>query len=237
MPLRFASLLICLSVFASTLNAQTANVPDKRTAVPDDINKKFTDPNVDAEEWAKRFERETREVAKHRDEVVKAIGLSAGSRIADLGAGTGLFLKPFSDGVTKTGKVYAIEISEGLIRYMRERVKREGLENVEIVLSKEDSTELPADSVDVVFLCDVYHHFEYHEAMLRSMHKALSSDGQIVLIDFERIPGKTKQWLLDHVRAGKEVFVKEIEQAGFKFVEEVKISGFTENYFLRFQKP
>jgi ubiquinone/menaquinone biosynthesis C-methylase UbiE len=236
-PLRFASLVICLSIFVSTLSAQTTNVPDKRSAVPADINNKFTDPNVDAEEWAKRFEGESREVAKHRDEVVKAIGLSAGSRIADLGAGTGLFLKPFSDGVTKTGKVYALEISEGLLRYMRQRVEREGLENVEVLLSKEDSTELPADSVDVVFLCDVYHHFEYHEAMLRSMHKALSSGGQIVLVEFERIPGKTKKWIVDHVRAGKEVFIKEIEQAGFEFVEEMKISGFTENYCLRFRKP
>ena len=61
MPLRFASLLVCLSIFASTLYAQTTKVPDKRSAVPADINNKFTDPNVDADEWAKRFEGESRQ--------------------------------------------------------------------------------------------------------------------------------------------------------------------------------
>lgn len=237
MPLRFASLIVCLLFFVSTLSAQTATVPAGRSAVPADINKKFLDPEIDAQEWAKRFEGETREIAKCRDEVVRAIGIAAGSRIADVGAGSGLFMKPFSDAVGQEGKVYAVEISEGLIRYMRERIKQGGLDNVEVLLSKEDSTELPANSVDTLFLCDVYHHFEYHEPMLASIRSTLRSGGQLVVIDFERIPGKTKQWLLDHVRAGKEVFIKEIEGAGFKFEEEVKISEFAENYFLRFRKP
>ena len=56
------------------------------------------------------------------------------------------------------------------------------------------------------------------------------------MIDFERIPGKSREWLLGHVRAGKEVFRKEIEDAGLTFVEEVKIGGFKENYYLRFRK-
>ena len=58
-----------------------------------------------------------------------------------------------------------------------------------------------------------------------------------MIVDFERIPGTTREWLLDHVRAGKEVFRAEIEAAGFTFVEEVEISGFEENYLLIFKKP
>ena len=60
--------------------------------------------------------------------------------------------------------------------------------------------------------------------------------GRLVVIDFDRIPGKSRQWILDHTRAGKEVFRAEIEAAGFEFVEEVKIPGFVENYFLKFEK-
>jgi hypothetical protein len=55
----------------------------------------------------------------------------------------------------------------------------------------------------------------------------------LVVIDFERIEGK---WTMGHVRAGKEVFRKEIEDAGLTFVEEVKLEGLKENYFLRFRK-
>ena len=57
-----------------------------------------------------------------------------------------------------------------------------------------------------------------------------------MVVDFERIPGKSREWTLGHVRAGKEVFCKEIEDAGLVFVEEVKIEGFKENYCLRFRK-
>ena len=58
----------------------------------------------------------------------------------------------------------------------------------------------------------------------------------MVVIDFERIVGKTRPWILGHVRAGKKVFRKEIEDAGLQFVEEVSLDGLEENYFLRFAK-
>ncbi|MGB2501466.1 MAG: SAM-dependent methyltransferase, partial [Mariniblastus sp.] len=60
--------------------------------------------------------------------------------------------------------------------------------------------------------------------------------GELVVIDFERIPGESREWLLGHVRAGKEVFRAEIMDAGFALDEEVTIKGFKENYFLRFRK-
>ena len=66
---------------------------------------------------------------------------------------------------------------------------------------------------------------------------ALRSKGQLILIDFERIPGKSSDFILGHVRAGKEVFRREVERSGFRFVEEVQIPGFRDNYFLRFEKP
>jgi hypothetical protein len=57
-----------------------------------------------------------------------------------------------------------------------------------------------------------------------------------VVIDFERIHGESREWIVDHVRAGKEVFREEIEAAGFEFVDEKQIAGFRENYFLKFRK-
>ena len=58
----------------------------------------------------------------------------------------------------------------------------------------------------------------------------------LIVIDFERIPGKSREWLLGHVRAGKEVFRAEIMDAGFTLADEPKIEGFKENYFLKFRK-
>ncbi len=103
-------------------------------------------------------------------------------------------------------------------------------------MSRKDSTELPEASVHVVLLCDTYHHFEVAEKMLASSRRALRQGGRLIVVDFERVPGQSREWVVNHVRAGKEQVKEEIVQAGFVFKEEVKIEGLSENYFLRFVK-
>jgi ubiquinone/menaquinone biosynthesis C-methylase UbiE len=205
--------------------------------VPENINAGFLAGDLEPEVWVNRFEVEAREIFARRDEIVAAVKLAPGDRIADVGAGTGLFVAPFAEAVGLKGKVYAIDISPRLIDHMKQRVADEGLTNVEVILSTEKSVELAEAAVDAVFVCDTYHHFEYYEAMLGSISSALRPGGQLIVIDFERIPGVSRSWTLGHVRAGKERFTSEIEQAGFRFVEEVEISGLQENYFLRFERP
>jgi predicted methyltransferase len=55
------------------------------------------------------------------------------------------------------------------------------------------------------------------------------------VVDFHREAGKSEDWVLEHVRASQDVFRKEIESAGFVFVEEVKIEGLDDNYIMRFR--
>jgi SAM-dependent methyltransferase len=232
---------------AATLRRLDANNDDKLTldeikeqleaVVPPGINDRFLDPNLAAEDWVKRLELESRDIFASRIEILKALNLDEGDRIADIGAGTGLFENIFSKSVGPTGRVYAVDISPRLVEYMKDRVMREKLENVHVVLSNESSVELEDDSIDIAFICDTYHHFEYHADMLLSIRNALRRGGQLILIDFERIPGKSSDFILRHVRAGKEVFRREIERSGFRFIEEVEIPGFRDNYFLRFERP
>ncbi len=71
---------------------------------------------------------------------------------------------------------------------------------------------------------------------MTSLVRSMKPDATLVVVDFERIEGTTSDWIMSHVRAGKEVFRKEIEDAGLTFVEEVKIDGMKENYVLKFRK-
>ena len=70
--------------------------------------------------------------------------------------------------------------------------------------------------------------------MLGNLRHVITPGGSLVIVDFDRIPGKTEPWILDHVRAGKEVFRAEIEAAGFIFKKEIEIEGLEDNYILRF---
>jgi len=95
--------------------------------------------------------------------------------------------------------------------------------------------ELPESSIDLAFICDVYHHFEFPQASLASLHRALKPGGVIVLIDFKRIPGESSDFVMGHVRAGQEVFESEIVAAGFEKIDEVT-DLLEENYFVIFRR-
>jgi predicted methyltransferase len=70
---------------------------------------------------------------------------------------------------------------------------------------------------------------------MRSIHQALKPGGEVILIDFQRIPGVSSDFVMGHVRAGQEVFTKEVLEAGFEQVDERK-GILKESYFVRFRK-
>lgn len=238
--LLFVSLGVIWASPKSTAVAQDAPASqdaEARKSVKPGINDSFLDPNLDVDQFVQRFEVESREIFSNRDSIVRLLNLKAGDRIADIGTGTGLFVEPFSNAVSEKGWVFALDIAPAFIERVGRITELKSLNNVTPVLCGEDDIRMPEQSVDSAFICDVYHHFEFPADSLRSIHKAIRSGGQLVVIDFERIPGVSREWTLNHVRAGKEDFRKEIEAAGFEFVEEVTVPGFSENYFLRFRRP
>jgi len=201
-------------------------------SVRPDINKPFENP--DLKEFIPKFEGESREIAAQTKEIVVACKLKPGMLVADVGAGTGLFTRRFAAEVGEKGKVFAVDIAPTFLRHIEKTCKESKIKNVETILCDQFSTKLPRNSVDLVFICDTYHHFEFPQKALQSIHDALRPGGQAILIDFERIEGKSTDWIMGHVRAGKEVFVREVISAGFKVVGEEKF--LKENYFVRFKK-
>jgi len=200
------------------------------------INDNFLDPELDVEKFVKRFEVESREIYVARKAIVAACGIQPGDRVADVGAGTGLFSRLFAETVGETGWVYSVDISTRFLEHINKINAEKKIKNITGVLCAENSVNLPPKSVDFVFICDTYHHFEYPNSTMSSIARALKDDGELIVIDFHRIPGTTREWLMNHVRANQEVFRTEIQDAGFTLVEEKKIDGLKENYCLRFKK-
>ncbi|MEN8774909.1 MAG: class I SAM-dependent methyltransferase [Akkermansiaceae bacterium] len=224
-------LLVGISLFAQ----EKPDVAQEKSVKPG-INERFLDPELEVDDWLKRFEVESREVFNEKEAVLKACGIKKGMVVADIGAGTGLYTRLFAEAVGPAGWVAAVDISGPFLKHIVARAEQEKQKNIIAILSPENSVSLPPGSVDVAFICDTYHHFEFPQGTMESLVRSLKTGGTVVVIDFERIEGVSREWLLGHVRAGKKVFRKEIEDAGLTFVEELKIDGFKENYFLRFRK-
>jgi len=223
---RLAALAMILLIAPTLLQGQEQSINPG-------INKSYQPP--DLADSIQRFESNGRDVFDHRQEIVTALGLKPGMTVADVGAGTGLFTRLFSPAVGVKGKVYAVDISKEFIEYIEKLAREQHMENIVGIVCKQDSAELPAESVDLVFICDTYHHFEFPQKTMHSLYAALKPKGQLVLIDYRRVPGASADWVIEHVRAGQEVFTQEIADAGFRPIDETK-GLLKESYFIRFEK-
>ena len=213
-------------VFAAAFAAQEGAKPE--------INRPYV-ADTDVASWNRSFESERREVYVKRAEIVAAAGAKPGMTVADIGAGTGLFTMLFADAVKPGGHVYAVDISPAFVEYIRQTAEARRVRNVTAIVNDGTEAQLPDASVDLVYLSDVYHHFEHPAQMLASIRKALKPGGRMVVVDYERIPGVTPPARIAHVRLDKQTAIREIEAAGFSLLEQKKMMR--DNYFVVFSRP
>lgn len=237
MPLRsFAACLLLLPGFAALAQPQPATAPPAEPAVRPDINETYRSPTLDPGRWAANFSHPSREAFAAREAVVAAMALERGDHVADIGAGTGIFVPLFAAAVGAEGRVYAVDIARPFLDWIAQRAAASGLANVTTILGEDDTSNLPPGTLDVIFHSDTYHHFERPVALTRDHARALKRHGELFVLDFERIEGVSSDFILGHVRAGKETVIAEIESAGFELVGEIELPELRENYLLHFRK-
>jgi ubiquinone/menaquinone biosynthesis C-methylase UbiE len=230
---------IAILAFAGGVQPATAqqNDPSQITPTAVDLNESFADPDV--QQWVQRFERAGRAVYDARFALLDVLSLKPGMSVADIGAGSGFFGRLIAQRVAPSGQVYAVDIAESLVEHMAEAAKEMGLSNVHAVLGGERSPRLESNSVDAVYIMDAYHHFAYPVEMLAEIKRAMRPGSELLLIEYERIPGVTNPGRVAMLRAGKEVFRSEFIAAGFELVEEVDLIGELDpsSYALHFRLP
>jgi len=197
------------------------------------INRHFMDP--DWQRWVNTFERPGREVYDKRHAIIAASRARPGMDVADIGAGTGLFTRLFAPAIEPGGTVYAIDISGTFVDNILRTSREQGFTNVTGIVNTPTDIGLPANAIDLAFITDTYHHFEYPQQTLASIHQALRSDGRLIIIDFRRDPRISSDWVMGHVRGNKTWVIAEVASAGFRLVDDKPLMR--TNYFLEFVKP
>ncbi len=134
-------------------------------------------------DWLVRPEREAEEAP---DVALASIGIARGETVADIGAGAGYFTWRLAERVGPKGKVYANDIQPEMLDVLRRNISGHHLDNVETVLGAVDDPRLPAASIDLALLVDVYHEFTEPEKMLRGIRASLKPDGRMVLLEYRK---------------------------------------------------
>ena len=134
-------------------------------------------------DWLDRSERDQEE---DPDTALDALKLVVGSTVADVGSGSGYMTVRMAKRVGPIGKVYANDIQPQMLSMLRQRLDKAKIVNVELVLGGYDDPKLPANTIDLILMVDVYHEFSQPQQMLRRMHESLRKGGRMVLLEYRK---------------------------------------------------
>jgi SAM-dependent methyltransferase len=162
--------------------------------------------------------RESREREEDCQTLLRELDVKPGQNVCDMGCGNGFYALQLAKLVGPDGKVYAVDIQPEMLRLLRDRAEKAGLQNIVTVVGTATEPRLPDETMDLVLLVDVYHEFSYPEHMLAAIRKSLSADGRVALAEFRaedpEVPIKPLH------KMSKKQIMKEFPANGFQLVEE-----------------
>jgi ubiquinone/menaquinone biosynthesis C-methylase UbiE len=162
-------------------------------------------------------------------ELFQTLGVKEGSRVADIGAGPGDFTVLLAQVSGPGGRIFAVDVNENNVGQLRERVRKMGLRNVEVILGAEDDPKLPADSLDGILIVESYHHFAKYESMLEHMLTALKPGGRLMILDGMpmRTRSRPRAVQVKNHRIAPELVESELQRAGFEITD--RRDGYVDN--------
>lgn len=184
---------------------------------------------TDIHHWVERFEAPERSVWQKPAEVIAALNVRRGDRVADLGAGTGYFSVPFARAVGSKGRVYAIDLEPGMVAHIQRRVKHERAPMI-VPLLGSDRAALVPEPVDLLFICSVLHHVAQRARFLASFKASLAEGGRVAILDWQK---RSKRGPPRAMKISASTMIDEMRRAGFRLIE--RHTFLESQYFLIFR--
>jgi ubiquinone/menaquinone biosynthesis C-methylase UbiE len=163
------------------------------------------------------------------DLVLKAIGLKPGLVIGEVGAGTGRYTVEIAARIGASGRLYANDIDQGALRFLKKRCEGLGFNNVETVNGSVKETNLPSGMMDMVIMVNVVHCLAEPVALLRNVADSLKPGGQVVIVEgnLDKDPSAAGEWF------ARSKLLKIYEEAGYILVREETFLPRDNIYFLK----
>jgi ubiquinone/menaquinone biosynthesis C-methylase UbiE len=133
--------------------------------------------------WLERSEREDEEAP---DVALNVLKIPKGAAVADIGAGSGYITVRLADRVGPTGRVFANDVQPQMLNILARRLDRSKITNVTLIEGTLDDPRIPAASVDLALMVDVYHELSQPQSILRHLRESLKPGGRLVLLEYRK---------------------------------------------------
>ena len=171
---------------------------------------------------AHRLDDATRATWNDPHEIVAACGIAPGSRVAEIGCGTGWFTFEIEKATRPRGMVYALDMQPAILQILR--AKCENWERILTFLCGENTFELDDSEIDVVFHANVLHECDVPETHLAETYRVLKSGGLLALIEWNWADEESQPGPHNTTRIEPDEARKLVEAAGFQ-IEETRDVG------------
>jgi arsenite methyltransferase len=189
-------------------------------------------PPTSTSAYIRALEDPGRDAWQRPEEVVAKLGLRPGETVADIGAGSGYFTVRLARVVGPGGKVYAVDIDQGMLDYIRERAEKDHLENIRTILADPHDPKLATSSVDLIFICDTLHHISEREKYYPLLARALKPGGRLVDVDFHKRSLPLGPPVA--MKISRKQLIEEVKPAGFHLAKDYEFLPY--QYFLIFTR-
>jgi arsenite methyltransferase len=187
----------------------------------------------DIQQYIETLERPDRDQDQKPDDVIKALALNEYMTIADIGAGSGYFTRKFVWAVQDKGMVYAIDTEPAMLKYNEEMIEHLHTPyNAKFLLVKSDDPMLSPASVDLVFLCNTYHHLDRRSDYFSRLRGALKPGGRVAIIDFYHDDRSGSLGFSKEHLVSRETVIQEMAEAGYTRIKEHTFLA--RQYFIEF---
>jgi ubiquinone/menaquinone biosynthesis C-methylase UbiE len=187
----------------------------------------------DITEYLEHLDSQERDRSQKPAEVVEALALKPGLTVADLGSGSGYFTRRFIEAVTETGKVYAVDVEPEMLKYTEDSIVHMHRSfTAEFILARPDNLKLPYESIDLLFVCNTYHHLEERTKYFSNVKSSLKTGGRLAIIDFYHDERSGELGFPKHHLVPRETVIAELIDAGYRLIREHTF--LPHQYFLEF---
>jgi ubiquinone/menaquinone biosynthesis C-methylase UbiE len=163
------------------------------------------------------------------DVILKTIGIKPGMIIGEVGAGRGRYTVHIANRIGPSGMIYANDIQESYLQYIKKRSANHGLKNIKTILGSVTEPKLPIKALDMVIMVNVVHCLAKPVPLLKNIRKSLKPGGVIVIVEgnLDKLPSAAGEWY------SRKKLLGIYKDAGYNLVREETFLSKDNIYFLK----